>query len=144
MITISSDGAQELDIVQNISFVKEGNFEKLREELTFLKMANFTKIPTKMILETGLLTDEEIKECCKIYDGEVDFVKTSSGFANETYTGEKFKLQKINCVKLMKQNFSGEIKASGGIRDLDFIMKLIEAGATRIGCSSSIKLIKTF
>jgi len=144
--------ADEIDIVQNVSLVKNGDWDKLAYEIKMCLninefYVNIKPAPiVKVILETGLLSEEEIIKCCQIYSkfDKIDFIKTSTGFAAEPLTGEAFKEDKINTIKLIKANIpeTMQIKASGGIRDLDFALKLIEAGATRLGCSSGVKLMQ--
>lgn len=157
-----SDDADELDIVQNVSYVKNGQWEELRDEMEsclqeisfeVLKKieihgadSNFS-VKVKVILETGILTDTEIVECCKIYSefgDKIDFMKTSTGFAKEQYEGEKFNEEKIKTIKIIRQYIptNMQIKASGGIRDLKFAQQLIDAGATRLGCSAGVKLME--
>lgn len=146
------DGADEIDIVQNVSLVKDEEWEELDDEMAecvgWAKICaeeNNVKIPViKVILETGILTNEEIVECCKIYsnNNRIDFIKTSTGFAKEPLSGVEFEENKINVIKLIKENIPSniQIKASGGIRNGLFAEKLIEAGATRLGCSDSVKI----
>ena len=153
------DDADELDIVQNVSYVKNHQWEELREEMevcleSIEDIINYEynsdpnySVKIKVILETGILTDEEIIECCKIYSefgDKIHFMKTSTGFAKEQYEGEKFNEEKIKTIKLIRQNIpiNMQIKASGGIRDLKFAQELIDAGATRLGCSAGVKLME--
>ena len=90
----------------------------------------------KVIIESGILTDEEIIRCCDIYGAAgVDFVKTSTGYAEKGATLEAVKLIRLHLAA------SIGIKASGGIRTYEFAKALVEAGATRIGCSSSLQII---
>jgi len=130
------NGAQEIDIVQNISYVKEGKYSKLMDEMKFLFESFDSRVITKIILESGSLSLNELYGCCAIYSKfpKINFLKTSTGFAAEGAS--------VNAVKIMKQNSPFEVKASGGIRDLKFAEELIAAGATRIGCSSSVKIME--
>ena len=90
----------------------------------------------KVILETGLLTNEEIISACKLCSQmNVDFVKTSTGFIQPGATVEAVKLLRTNLPKTIK------IKASGGIRTKEFALQLIEAGADRLGCSASVSIV---
>ena len=140
----------ELDIVQNVGLVKSGDWRLVEKEMNL--MVNFIKNYCKntsfqqpkpiikIILESGSLTDEEIIRCCKIYSGidGVDFIKTSTGFAEQGAT--------IHHVRLIKENIPEVmgIKASGGIRTYKFAKELIDAGATRLGCSAGIKIMEEY
>jgi deoxyribose-phosphate aldolase len=91
----------------------------------------------KVIIESGILTDDEIIKCCDIYGAAgVDFVKTSTGYAEKGAT--------VHAVKLIRAHLADaiQIKASGGIKTFQFAKELIEAGATRLGCSSSVQIVK--
>lgn len=142
------NGAQEIDIVQNVSLVKMKEWDLLSSIMKSLFKEIVGIVKVKIILETGLLTEEEIKKCCEIYkpfliDG--DFIKTSTGFAKEISNVDEFQKQKLKAVQIIKEvigNRNIGIKASGGIKDVDFATKLIEAGATRLGCSSGVQLIE--
>jgi deoxyribose-phosphate aldolase len=130
-------GADELDVVINLTFVKDGNWRNLEEELRLMipavKMAG--KI-IKVIIETGVLTDAEIIRCCEIYAPlGVDFLKTSTGYATQGATVEAVRLMRAHLPAAVK------IKASGGIRDARFARELIAAGADRLGCSASVKIV---
>jgi deoxyribose-phosphate aldolase len=132
------DGADELDIVINISALKSGSWNYLESEMKLLtgKIHESRKI-VKVIIESGLLTDEEIKRCCAIYSGiGVDFLKTSTGYAEVGAT--------LHAVQLMRANLpSGiKIKASGGIRTYEAAKEYIEAGADRIGSSAGVAIVK--
>jgi len=151
VISALTEGADEIDIVQNVSYVKNNEWGLLDEEiwdiLQAIEGSIFNWPVIKIILETGLLTEAEIKKCCQIYskyDEAIDFMKTSTGYAAEPFSGEEFKQHKIRTVELIKEscNDSMQIKASGGIKDLTFAEKLIEAGATRLGCSAGVQIIK--
>jgi deoxyribose-phosphate aldolase len=133
-----ADGADELDIVINLVALKNGDWVVLEEEMTLL--ANRVHAGgriVKVIIESGILTDEEIVRCCEVYGKVgVDFLKTSTGYAEKGAT--------IEAVRLMRRHLpSGiRIKASGGIRQYDFARQLIEAGADRLGCSASVEIVK--
>jgi deoxyribose-phosphate aldolase len=136
------NGADEIDMVVNVGMVKDHNWEYVRRDIEKVHNACKTNIlfgkkALKVILETCYLTKEEIEEVCKIAsEVGADFVKTSTGFG----TGGA----KVEDVKLMKESISPsmEVKASGGIRDLATLKAMVEAGATRIGCSSSVKIME--
>jgi len=132
------DDADELDIVINISNAKSGLWNQLEKEMKQLiaPIHENTKI-VKVIIESGVLTDEEIITCCRIYSKlGADFVKTSTGYDETGAT--------LAAVQLMKANLpSGiRIKASGGIRTYEAAKQYIEAGAARIGCSAGVSIIK--
>lgn len=132
------DGADELDVVINISAAKSGLWNELEKEMIRLLApihANDRKI--KVIIETGILTDDEIAACCSIY-GElgVDYVKTSTGYAEKGATVEAVQLMRATLPSGVK------IKASGGIRTLASVKEFIEAGASRIGCSMGVDIVK--
>ncbi len=131
------EGAEELDAVANICAVKSGLWSYVRNDLDGMITAARLKGKTiKVILETGLLSETEIKKVCDIcLELEPDFVKTSTGFNGEGAT--------VAVVKLLKSLLPDKIKikASGGIRTREDASRLIEAGAARIGTSSSVMII---
>lgn len=131
------DGADELDMVINISALKNGDWEYLEKEVAHvLEIVRSKKRVLKVIIESGILTQEEIIECCKRYaKAGVDFVKTSTGYAEKGASVEDVQL-------IRKHLPSGiRVKASGGIRTYDFAKQLIEAGADRLGCSASVAIV---
>jgi deoxyribose-phosphate aldolase len=132
------EGADEIDMVINIIALKAGDMNYLKNELT--SAATIVQLrggKLKVILETGLLTDEEIITACKLCtELSVDFVKTSTGFVEQGATVEVVKLLRANLPKSIK------IKASGGIRDAAFAIELINAGADRIGTSSGVRMME--
>lgn len=132
------DGADELDMVINISALKNNDWQYLAGELNaVLPIIRSKKKVLKVIIESGLLTDDEIIKCCDLYGiAGVDFMKTSTGYAETGAT--------VHAVKLMRKHLADaiKIKASGGIRTFTFVKELIDAGADRIGCSSSIKILQ--
>lgn len=130
------DGATELDMVLNISKLKDGKYDEVRQEMEAIKKVAGKRV-VKVILETCLLSDAEIVKACELaVEAGLDFVKTSTGFSTGGATVED--------VKLMKQTVGdkAEVKASGGIRDRKTMLAMIDAGATRIGASAGIKLIE--
>lgn len=133
-----ADGADELDIVINLIALKEGGWSLLEEEMRVLtERAHADRRLVKVIIESGILSDEEIIRCCVVYSRlGVDFLKTSTGYAEKGAT--------IGAVKLMRQHLPAEIriKAAGGIRDAGFARELIAAGADRLGCSASVDIVK--
>jgi deoxyribose-phosphate aldolase len=131
-------GAQEIDMVINVAALKNGDFLALETEIKEVSgvVKNGNAI-LKVIIESGILTSEEIITCCKIYSRfPVHFLKTSTGFAEKGAS--------VEAVQLMRQHLpsSIQIKASGGIRDYAFAKQLVDAGATRLGCSASIAIVK--
>ena len=130
-----SQGADEIDMVLNIGKVKEGEYEFVEEEVRQVKQAS-KDLTLKVILETCYLTKEEIRlssEAC--IKAGADFVKTSTGFG----TGGAL----VEDVKIMKDVAKDkEVKASGGVRSAEDVDKMVEAGATRIGTSSGVKLVQ--
>lgn len=132
------DGANELDVVINLAALKNQDFEYLEKEMkTIMRVAKSNFAVLKLIIETGLLTKKEIVQCCELYGGfEVDFIKTSTGFIEEGAT--------VETVQLLRKHLPEEIqiKASGGIRNLKAAKSLLNAGATRLGCSNSLDIIK--
>lgn len=133
-----ADGADELDIVINLVALKEGDWAQLEEEMRVLtERAHGAGKIVKVIIESGILTDEEIIKCCSVYSRVgVDFLKTSTGYAEKGAT--------VAAVRLMREHLPPrvKIKASGGIRDYVFAAALVEAGADRLGCSASVEIVK--
>jgi len=131
------EGADELDVVINLVALREGNWSYLEQEMhTIHKLAHKQGRVLKVIIESGILTDEEIVRCCGIYGGMgVDYVKTSTGYAEKGAS--------LHAVELMRKNLpaSVKIKASGGIRGYAFARQLVEAGADRLGCSASVAIV---
>ncbi len=131
-------GADEVDMVHDLCALKNGNWKLLEDEITAcLKPVHDAGKVLKVILETGILTDSEIIKCCQLYSNfKIDYMKTSTGFADIGAT--------VNAVKLIKANIPARmgIKASGGIKTYAFAKELIEAGANRLGCSSSWQIMK--
>lgn len=129
------NGASEIDMVVNLGDVKEGNFDKVTEEIRELKKACGDKI-LKVIIETCYLTEEEKIELCHcVTDGGADFIKTSTGFGSAGATFDDIKL-------FMEHIGPGvKIKAAGGIRTYEDIVTYIELGCDRLGCSAAIKVL---
>jgi deoxyribose-phosphate aldolase len=131
------DGADELDMVVNISAVKNNDWQFLANEInTVMPIIRSKGKVIKVIIESGILTDEEIIKCCDIYGvAGVDFMKTSTGYAEKGAT--------VAAVKLMRKHLADavKIKASGGIKSYSFAKELIDAGADRLGCSSSVQIM---
>jgi deoxyribose-phosphate aldolase len=132
------DGADEIDMVINLIALKNGDWDYLsREVKPVLDIVRSKGKALKVIIESGVLSEEEIIHCCNLYGLlGIDFMKTSTGYAEKGAT--------IEAVQLMRQHLpSGvQIKASGGIRDYAFARALVAAGATRLGCSASVAIVK--
>ena len=132
------NGADEIDMVINIGWVKDGRYDLVEEEIRCLKAACGDKI-LKVIIETCLLTDtEKIRMCEVVTAAKADFIKTSTGFGTGGATVED--------VKLMKSVVGDEVKvkAAGGIRDLKTAMAMIEAGAERLGTSAGVAIVEEY
>ena len=131
------DGTDELDLVINISAIKNNDWQFLASEINaILPIVRSKQKVIKIIIESGVLTDEEIITCCDLYGAAgVDFMKTSTGYAEQGAT--------MHAVQLMRKHLADKIhiKASGGIKTYTFAKQLIDAGATRLGCSSSIQIV---
>lgn len=128
-------GADEIDMVMNIGMFKSKKYDYIYEEISSIKKVIKDKI-LKVIIETAILNDEEkIKASEIVKKSGADFVKTSTGFSQGGATKEDILLIR----KVVGDNFG--IKASGGIKSYEQAIELINAGATRIGSSSSVKII---
>ena len=130
-----NNGADEIDMVINIGALKEGNKQLVLDDIKAVIEAAGGKC-VKVIIETCLLSDEEIILACQLAKvAKAAFVKTSTGFSTGGATPED--------VALMKETVGNEleVKASGGVRSLEDMEKVIKAGATRIGTSSGCKLV---
>ncbi|MDO4266337.1 MAG: deoxyribose-phosphate aldolase [Eubacteriales bacterium] len=131
-----SDGADEVDMVINIGWLKDKNYEAVKADIAAVVEAAHPKALVKVIIETCLLTDEEKVKACELsVEAGADFVKTSTGFSTGGATLED--------IRLMKQTVGdrAKVKASGGIRTPEFARELIEAGADRIGAGNGIVLL---
>ncbi|MBL0146994.1 MAG: deoxyribose-phosphate aldolase [Chitinophagaceae bacterium] len=132
------DGVDELDVVINISAIKNNDWQFLANEInTLMPIIRKNEKAVKIIIESGILTNEEIIKCCDLYGAAgVDFMKTSTGYAEVGAT--------LEAVTLMRKHLASaiKIKASGGIKTFSFAKALIEAGADRLGCSSSVKIVE--
>lgn len=130
-------GAAEVDMVINVGALKSGLYSDVETDIkTTAELTHLAGGKLKVILETGLLTDIEKETACRICSSAgADFVKTSTGFAKGGATVED--------IQLMRRIVSAKmgIKASGGVRTYDDAIRMIEAGATRIGASASIAIV---
>lgn len=130
------DGAQEIDVVLNIGRLKDGDHAYVLRELRDVVEAADER-SVKVIIETCLLTREEkIQACQLVLESGAHFVKTSTGFSTAGATTHDVQLLR----ETVGENFG--VKASGGIRDLKVAMGMIQAGATRLGTSSGVAIIK--
>ncbi len=131
-----ANGADEIDMVIPIGFLKDGNFDYVKNDIKAVVAAAGGKL-TKVIIETCLLTDEEkVKACQLAKEAGADFVKTSTGFSTGGAT--------IADVKLMRQTVGSNmgVKASGGVKNLQDAQDMVAAGATRIGTSHGVAIVK--
>ncbi|WP_108801887.1 deoxyribose-phosphate aldolase [Aquimarina sp. Aq107] len=129
------DGANEIDMVLNIGLLKSGYHKIVQDEIALIKKAIGDNV-LKVILENSYLTEEEKKIACQLsIDAGADFIKTSTGFGGGGAT--------IEDVKLMKEVAKDaiQIKASGGIRDVETAMQYINMGVSRLGTSSGVTLV---
>ncbi|MGC5772344.1 deoxyribose-phosphate aldolase [Paenibacillus pabuli] len=130
-------GATEVDMVINISALKDSKDDVVEQDIRAVVEAAAGKALVKVIIETCLLTDEEkVRACQAAVRAGADFVKTSTGFSTGGATPED--------IALMRRTVGPDmgVKASGGVRSLEDMQKLIEAGATRIGASSGVKIMQ--
>jgi deoxyribose-phosphate aldolase len=134
-ITASVD---ELDIVINLLAVKNSDWDYIAHEInSCVELIHSRGKLVKIIVESGVLSDEELINCCKLVNaGGADFIKTSTGYADHGAS--------THAVQLMRQQLPEgiSIKASGGIRTFAFAKELIDAGASRIGCSASLTILE--
>jgi deoxyribose-phosphate aldolase len=133
-----AEGAKEIDMVMNISAVKSGNWQYVVDDMSSLaQVCHQQGAILKVILETCLLTEEEKKKACELaVKAGVDFVKTSTGFSTGGATIEDVKLMR----SIVGPNIG--VKASGAIRNTETAKAMIEAGATRLGTSASVDIVK--
>ncbi|KRE47936.1 deoxyribose-phosphate aldolase [Paenibacillus sp. Soil522] len=130
------DGATEVDMVLNIGLLKSGDLEGVQRDVAGVAAAVKGQAVLKVILETGLLTDEEKVTACEICKkAGADFVKTSTGFGKGGATVEDIALMR----RTVGPDFG--VKASGGVRDRETALQMFAAGATRIGASSGIAIV---
>lgn len=128
-------GADEIDMVINIGYVKDKAWDAVLDDILAVRKACEGKV-LKVILEVCLLSDEEIVKSCQLcVEAGADFVKTSTGFSKHGAT--------LESVRLMKKTVGDKalVKAAGGIRDRETALKMIEAGADRLGCSAGVAIV---
>ena len=134
---VLENGADEVDMVINIAALKDNKYKLIKDEIVkVVSVAKEYNAITKVIIETCYLNDEEIKKACNLAKkAEADFVKTSTGFGDSG--------AKVEDIETMKDTVGEElgIKASGGIKTYEEALSMINAGASRIGASSGVKII---
>jgi deoxyribose-phosphate aldolase len=131
-----ADGATELDMVMNIGEFKSGNYKEVLDDIVAVVSIAHKSAKVKVIIETCLLSDEEKKKACDlIMDGGANFVKTSTGF---NVAGAK-----VEDIRLIREVVGPRlgIKASSGIHTLAQVRALLDAGATRLGCTKSVPIL---
>ena len=131
-----ADGADEVDMVINIGALKDGRYSYVEDDIRAVKKACGKKL-LKVIIECCLLTEAEKVEACELSEkAGADYVKTSTGFSKSGAAAED--------VALMRRTVGTRlgVKAAGGIRDAETAKKMIEAGASRLGCSAGIAIMK--
>lgn len=132
-----ADGADEIDMVLNVGWLKSGKTNQVLDEIIALKRCVGENRVLKVILETCYLTDEEKRLACRLaLDAKADFVKTSTGFGTGGATLADVKLMK-ECVQ-----HKAKVKASGGIRDYETAIQYVNLGVERIGTSNGIAILK--
>ncbi len=138
-INAVKDGADEIDMVINVTKVKDRKTDYLVDEIRMIKSACGTH-NLKVIIETDLLTKEEIKYACECaIQGGADFVKTSTGFVKN---GVGAKVEDVELMYNTVKEAGLQVKASGGIRDKETAIAMVKAGAVRLGTSSGIKIVQ--
>jgi deoxyribose-phosphate aldolase len=132
------EGADELDMVMNLAAFKSNDLAYVETEAEQISRLTSEQGKTlKVIIESGVLSDEEIIKCCELYKHyPVQFLKTSTGYAEKGAS--------VEAVRLMRQHLPEQIqiKASGGVKTAAFAQQLVDAGATRLGCSASVAIVK--
>lgn len=133
------NGADEIDMVINSGKLKDKEYDYIVDEISKVKSACQGR-NLKVIIETDLLTKEEIKIACELcIKGGANFVKTSTGFVKN---GVGAKAEDVKLMYETVKNAGLQVKASGGIRDKEAALKMIEAGAVRLGTSSGVKIVE--
>ncbi|MFD1955040.1 deoxyribose-phosphate aldolase [Paenibacillus thailandensis] len=131
-----ANGATEIDMVMNVGRLKSGDLEGVKSDIAGVAAACGSQAVLKVILETGLLTDEEKETACRLCaEAGAGFVKTSTGFGPGGATEAD--------IALMRRVVGPDmgVKASGGVRDLETALRMMDAGATRIGTSSGVAIV---
>ena len=132
------EGADELDMVINVAAFKSNDLAYVETEIGAIsKLTSENSKTLKVIIESGVLSEEEIIKCCELYKHfPVQFLKTSTGYSEKGAS--------VQAVQIMRSHLPQhiQIKASGGIKTAEFAQKLVAAGATRLGCSASIAIVQ--
>jgi len=132
-----ADGAAELDMVINLAALHSNDLAYLETEIgSITGLLQGKNIVLKLIIESGILEEDQIIRCCELYRHyAVQFLKTSTGYAEKGAS--------VAAVRLMRQHLppSIGIKASGGVKSFSFAKELIDAGASRLGCSASVAIV---
>ena len=133
------NGADEIDMVINVGLLKDKAYSQIIDEISAIKVA-CQGHNLKVILETDLLTKEEIKKACELcIEAKADLVKTSTGFVKN---GVGARVEDVALMYATVKDAGLQVKASGGIRDKESALKMIGAGASRLGTSSGIKIVQ--
>ena len=134
-----ANGAVELDMVMNIGALRSGNADAVREDIRAVVQAAKGRALVKVILENAYLTKEEKVAACRLVEqAGADFVKTSTGFAPSGATIEDLKLMRATVGPGV------QVKAAGGVRTLDAILDVIDAGCTRVGATATAAILDEF
>lgn len=132
------DGADEIDMVINVTKIKDCDWDFVKKDIAVVKKACLDK-PLKVILETDLLTKEEIKKACEIcVEAKADFVKTSTGFVKN---GVGATVEDVELMAKTVKPFGLGVKASAGIRDKEKALAVLNVGADRLGTSSGVAIV---
>ncbi len=135
-----SEGATEIDMVQNVGALRSADLDTVQSEIAELaEIAHGSKALLKVILETCLLNDDQKRVSCHLaIAAKADFVKTSTGFSTSGATEDDIRLMRAAVGPAVG------VKASGGIRSLEALSRMVAAGATRIGTSSGVQILREF
>lgn len=133
------EGADELDMVMNLAAFRSNDLAYVETEADQMsRLTSESGKTLKIIIESGILTEDEIIRCCELYKHfPVQFLKTSTGYAEKGAS--------VEAVRLMRQHLPLhiQIKASGGIKTAEFARQLVDAGAMRLGCSASVAIVRS-
>jgi deoxyribose-phosphate aldolase len=131
------DGADELDVVINFTAIKNNDWLYAANEINhIMPVIKKAEKVIKVICESGVLTEDELIKCCELYGAAgIDYLKTSTGYAEKGASVEAVKIMRAHLPKDV------QIKASGGIRTYEFAEQLVKAGATRLGCSAGVAIV---
>lgn len=133
------DGADEIDMIINVGLLKDKDYQAVQKDIEAVRAFCQGKI-LKVIIETNLLTKDEIEAACKLcINAKADFVKTSTGFVKN---GVGAKVEDVELMYKTVSPFGLEVKASAGIRDKQKAIDVIKAGASRLGTSSGLDIVK--